>query len=1331
MFKLSFAFLPAITLALLFPLPGGIAAPAVPVTREWPPIALRGYGTLSGTQTLWQSPAGSILEIRCENEDKAKLVHAKYLSDLTLLPGVKQAMGLAPFPYWELAGDGDLFTAARSKNGVFIFQAKALPDLTALVQQHGPRDAAFDSEIEVPMFLDRWDRFGFRFYYGPWTQPPGTKNGQYDFNRDFDFAKKMDRSGLVIWDGPHDNDTAAGIMRVVDWDWAMEQARADKLPVAINDSGGAAHWLSNDFRAETMMRAPGYVGSLVQISDPSSAGAGTLSWGSIKGRDALLSELQGTVRRFDPYPNLVSWLEPDGEVPLTPQCLLTDYGPTADASYREYLKKTYHKVGAVSNRWYGNPNELWEWSQIHVPELANFRGGGKGSVDLAGQWKIGYEPGPNGKVYTPEEIGALHHKPVPTDPAPPEWYQPGFDDSAWPEITAPGHDIGMFIEKRPAVFRRTFTVDPAVRKSSARWWLYVWDLNRVLGQEMWAYLNGAKVGESLTSAGYQAHWAAFEVTSQLKDGANQVSLRLPEGFLGYRVYLSSQPVTDYPNLGEGKNAEWVDLINWTYDAHVDVIRRGVEMIRQIDPNRQITFMHPDDMGDALKSVAGDYGAEFHCTGYMSGFFAELEPMEMRGSGLPSSLEPGGPAHTLEEFKGQMGMNISEGVQSIDYFMHLGDVLWHDDIRAWFEDHSKMLHTVGKYHAPRAEVAMLIDDRNLNLTGYPWGADLNVMMSSGYWNWNVTAGLLELFHTDAVTESDFAAGNAARYKIIIDSNTSIMDDAFVDRIERYVRDGGVFVTYVQTGRHTPTRLNAWPIERLTGYHVTHIDAAVANGIPEFHPIQPAPGQNVFSGGDWFHLQDPDGAKRVLPNGLMLEKVAPDGQDLMLWDNGKTAVGMRPLGKGYIVEVGVKFTAQSIADRWDSPPRPAAATMNKLFIQLLDHFNVKHLPATLSEPYSDVMWRHYVSNNGLYDVWSLFNRSKTEPHTVGLTFERGLNPAACLEIKNEPAPILVAQKAGFSALENLAFEPRETRMFITPREHAGQAPADWFDLQRDWWRGTTPIRKEVPRVTSRFTIEQSQDWAFQPLDDSADAAPMSAPGYDDSKWERRPLGAWGLSDHPGVKHAILRKTFTVPAAWSKGRTYFWIEGWGTMLADGGRFFFDGKEYPIRNGIGDFTANDTLKPGTTHVAALEVKARGIMAGVRFPAWLSYLPDPQGAIDLAGDWKQSDDYLTYNKTLTLPGKWDGVVARRTLQVDRKDKGKNIFVDFTGPVAVAGLMINGVWLDHAHNWSQKRWLINITLWVRYGKDNELLLMGAPIPSRDDSQVTALKIDLYDPAVYP
>ena len=1306
--------------------------------KQWPSVPLRGYGKVSGNYARWELPAGSasMLRIGCESADKAKIVHAKYLSDLGVLPGIRDAV-LSPggFSYRECGTGGFAFAAGLSGSDVFLFEAANATDLASLVRQHGGGEAAgmvFSPQTAVPMFLDRWDRFGFRFYYVPGegkSPAPGAARQPYDFKQDLDFAQASG-AGLVLWDNCLDVDGAEGLMRT--WarsDWAFEGAAERNLPLAVNDMISTPPWAANRYRSETMVKATGYVGSFHTIAGvrPNlKAGGGLLSLSSISGRDAVLGQLQAMVRRASTRPNVVSWLAADGEIPIGVETMLSDCGPTAEAGFHRYLQEHYHDVATVGMRWYGDAGRIRSWDEIHVPGLASFLGGGadSGAIDLTGVWRIAYEPGPGGKVYSRNEIdeinGQVSEMLVPTDPAPAEWFKPDFDDSAWPQLTAPGDDTQLFLPKRPAVFRRTFDLDAVARKKSDRWWLYVWDFNQARNAKMWAVVNGQKVGESTVT---HAHWAAFEVTNQLRDGRNQLTLRLPQGFLAYRVYLSPVPVRSYPDLGEGKNAEWVDFIGWITSTYVDALHRDVEMVRQVDPDRQITFMHPDSFTEGMKVLSEDYGAEFHCTGYMMGFYADIEPMLMRGSDLPFSQEPSAPARDLNSFKRGMGLNLTEGSQGMDYFRSIGDMLWKDDIRTYFQDHRATLTSVGKYHQPKAETAILQDSNVANLQGYPWGAKPDINLPGGYWPWNVTAGLLETFPTDAVTANDFTRGNAAKYKVILDTNTSIMDPEMVDQIERYVRDGGIFVTFVQTGRNTPTRRDAWPIERLTGYHVTHIDRSQNNSIPESQPITPAPGQDIFPQDDW------NGETK--PNGLTLQKVAPECRELMLWRNGGVAIGIRPLGKGFIVDVGVKFSAARMADRWEGKPSAGELMTAKLFTSLLDAFHIQRLPATLSDAFSPVLWKHYVSNNGLYDVWNLWNRDSVAAQTASLLFEKGLNPAWCLELKNTPDAVPIAQAGGGSKLENLRFEPGETRIFLTPCRHPEFASAEWFDLQRNWWRGTAPIRKNLPPFSPRMTLDLYGSWAFRPLNEGDDVTQLAAPDVDTAGWESRSIGCWGVDTHRGIKHALLRKTFTVPAEWNKGDVLLWLTAWDGAFIDNGRIFLDGKDLgQQREGIAADSVGGILAPGTKHTLAVEIHGDGFLVGSRAPAWLSYRPSPDTSLDLSGSWSASDDYLTFDKIVSLPGLWTGVAAKRVVRIDQKLSGENVIIDFDGPNPVDGVMVNGAWVSHSRVRAEYRWQVNITPWVRFGDDNVIELIGTPFNKRDNRQASA-KIDFYTPGTYP
>ena len=162
------------------------------VTHDFPAAELRGFGTVSGSQvaSTIDGQAGSVLTITCENEDKAKLVLAKFLSDEQTLPGVtKQSVkvgqwgismlrfGGTPVTAWQVEDQGWL-TAVRVGSKVYI--AAALNSDGLVKQIDGALNGVTDkpiaeAEVQVPMWLDRWDQHGFRFYYSPWGDTAGRR----------------------------------------------------------------------------------------------------------------------------------------------------------------------------------------------------------------------------------------------------------------------------------------------------------------------------------------------------------------------------------------------------------------------------------------------------------------------------------------------------------------------------------------------------------------------------------------------------------------------------------------------------------------------------------------------------------------------------------------------------------------------------------------------------------------------------------------------------------------------------------------------------------------------------------------------------------------------------------------------------------------------------------------------------------------------------------------------------------------------------------------------------------------------------------------------------
>ena len=89
-----------------------------------------GYGRVSGRQYVFGN--GSILEIDCENADRAELTQAKYLSDLQLLPGVRPVRLKNRLEGWKIDAQGAI-AAIRLENKTFILASSRLEGLETLI----------------------------------------------------------------------------------------------------------------------------------------------------------------------------------------------------------------------------------------------------------------------------------------------------------------------------------------------------------------------------------------------------------------------------------------------------------------------------------------------------------------------------------------------------------------------------------------------------------------------------------------------------------------------------------------------------------------------------------------------------------------------------------------------------------------------------------------------------------------------------------------------------------------------------------------------------------------------------------------------------------------------------------------------------------------------------------------------------------------------------------------------------------------------------------------------------------------------------------------------
>jgi hypothetical protein len=1287
------------------PAPAAVAIPGWVVIHrdDRPRQALRGYGEVVGDMASYAPAPGreaSYLRITTADPAHARLTLAKYRADLTSLGGTTPgiiAIDGHDLPVTNIPGQGRILATVVA-NEVLILAAQDANDLSVLAHAVvAPLGTKIDAAVTVtvPAWLDTWDQHGFRFYYRPWEGPKGQPWTDYDVLKEFDFAKQQN-TGLVLWSSASEVDTQAGGTNRAWWDFARIAQTRRGQPWVLNNSASVPTWILNRDPREAAQGMPEFSGGSHGVAQSWCAGSRELSWSSQAGKDEVLSTLQRLVRESHTDPLLLDYLEPHGELAHGKHDLLIEYGPVADRTFRTWLQGRYRTVEAVSRRW-GTP--LADWSEVHVPELASFLGFDEQAISLHGDWRICYEADPPADA---PQSKPFERKPV---RAPSAWFNAEFDDTAWPQVTAPGNDLAMLTPHKPAVMRRTIDVPATWLASAAKSWLYVWDLNtgEPRADVIATYVNGTQVGDDVTEHA-TPHWGAYEVTGALTAGRNTIALRLPQGLLGYRVYLSHAAPVHYPDLGVERNAQWVDFSDWRTATRVDSVRRGMEMIRGVDPERSIINMAPDAYFSQIKELCEDYGGRFHNTGHMGGFWNDFLPMLMRGSNLPFSLEPGGPPRDLAGFNFMMGLYFTEGVQAVHYFIHIGDVLWDPAIRSQFEKIRPLIDTIGKLHPPKAKVAMLLSDRAGQIGGFPWQGNYNSKLPGGYWAWRFSDELSARRHVDAVTDRDFARGNADGYPVVVDTNTSVMDAELVGQIEDYVRRGGIFVTLVQTGRHTPERPDAWPIERLTGYHVTGIDQHLSNGDNVTSRRFTVVDESLFHAADWPLEQQHHW------NGLSLARVAPECRDVLRWEDGSVAAGVRPLGKGMVVHLGLKSGSGRGGGNGD---------MVTLIEQVLAWAKVEGFPAAAE----GVMLRHSVSNNGLWDAWTLWNPDRQKTITTNLRFTAPVAPRIGRDLL--AGNLLPTSGADGIAFNHLVVGPGETRIILTAHDRVAAAPLAWFDLQRAWWRSSKVPASVLPTYDYSDRVADLTDaWAYRilPENDKTDQSALAAPQLDDSAWGLRRFAAWAVPEELPSRHVMLRRTFTVPATWGAGRTTLWLRSWFSFTMVGKcRYWLDGKEVTRGDGRDGLICELDAAVGRTHLIAVEVNGEGTVCGPRGDAWLAFVPEPQERLDLLGTWQGSPDFLRTGPEVVLPGAVNGQrLLRRLVTVPSGWAGKQIWIHLDHGGGFNEFLINGHYVRRHHHGLGPTTDLNITPWLQVGQVNRIEVVGP-----GDGRVLAIDLRTY------
>ncbi len=292
----------------------------------------------------------SVLIITCGDAEHASLCLGKYLSDLHCLGGVtdgKLDVGGVELPVVEAAGQGRI-VAWRAGQQVAILAAAKRRDLLSLlaaIQVASLGEFDFTGS-EVPMYLDRYDRFGWHFYFHPWTTPP--EEPDYDLDASFQFLAKH-RLGMMMPLSLNNLDGAEGVIEYANLAWAIERGRQLSIPTFLQAWAiGAPRLLINRFPYDTMLKMPQFVGNFYCPGENGGGYPPEVAWSSEDAENVLLDWLRPIYERYASYPNITGYAEPHGEIEHTTPMVFTDYGPVADAAYRRFLREKYKTgVGMV------------------------------------------------------------------------------------------------------------------------------------------------------------------------------------------------------------------------------------------------------------------------------------------------------------------------------------------------------------------------------------------------------------------------------------------------------------------------------------------------------------------------------------------------------------------------------------------------------------------------------------------------------------------------------------------------------------------------------------------------------------------------------------------------------------------------------------------------------------------------------------------------------------------------------------------------------------------------------------------------------------------------
>lgn len=1294
-----------------------------------PAVRLRGYGEVApfySELTLEGGAKATVLRFDTDSDVNAATAAGKFLADLDLSPGVTKgelAVKDAKYRLVTVAG-GSVYTGfAAGKSGYVIFaeSAEVLPEA---LEAATPKGAKVVTALKYPKYLDRFDRYGWGFYgfsgvmnmHGWMTKLPGGGEDA-DPADDMDFLQKYDFR-FELWPKPANFDDNYSVGEWSELWWQLEEAKKrgitlgsrlyGDLPMTKETADGFERpakflqggWMRQDFNQKTMPH---------------------VSWFNPKARLYVARQAQ---QQMAPLlgEEITSWMSPYGE-------LVHDEWYNFHADYSESALKNWHEnlrdnlklsladVSAMFNR---GDKPFTSWDEVPIPEIADFVGKPGMILDLEGQWQVRPE--------TTADEGLTG-----------QWWAGDVTQHPWETMLLPGSIKWHKYFRENAWMVRDFEVTKEQLAGDQP--IYLYSFAKMFGDPRvmsLVYLNGEKVGET-------GRWGVWDVRKLLKEGKNRVAIR-SNNFTG-RVFLSNENPSVYPYLSPERNKLWVVFQNWLIQGKVGAWEVALDAMREVEPNVPIKFMAPRGFGtDAWIKLATKYGGWPHFTGEGSWFFPWYKRYGF-AYGLPGSSEMAQPQDDAEGMYMVMQRTFLAGLNSHDHVFFVQAATRRPDVKQWYEDHIAVLKQMGRYDIAGPQVVIFRSTNSAtNFLPQPipsLGESTRPIQS--VWNWDIGRGALQGIGQSMlyIDDGGLADGKLEGNKVLFDGGNEIVTKQSLDAIEKWVKDGGTFVTLPFTGRCLPDVADTWPIQQLTGCTVKTLREPGKGTVTiekDQTLLKELAGQSFPDAGS---TKDYRGEES---NILSTELVpSADCEVIARFENGEPAIVSRKLGKGRVITLGSAFfkDVMDVKGMWLPGDREV--------VFLRDLLNGIGQPSVNYTDDYKVLAQRFRTNNGLDDVVMLVSFADGD-RTVTLNASFDAKPAKIYRVAMNAVEEITDFKIDGNTvtISGLNVPKSEVQLLYFRTHEALDAATYWWDYQRRIWQYHATDKVDFSLIASERWTDPTMDlktgWQWtqdQPANDDWRTNPAVS-----KDWKSWNLDIFNAVGAVADKTLYATKTFTVPEAWltDGGLTRLtaadWNAGAGRLTAGGSpwRIWLNGQLLE-KKGFFNPEVGKLLRKGENTLAIeIDPPQKNKYIGVLGAVYLVHEKPPVETVDLAGEWTGTLDGQPVK--LQFPGKGKAQWPTRKVMIPADWKDKYIVTYYAkDPKEISGqgakLSSYGVVVNERearrrhHHMLGNEVEVDITDLLTYGQENDLApLAMSKLTEPFDWEFETIELRLYPKSEY-